>query len=145
MQRRAFLAAVAGAASVPLAGCGVLNTGSGISAEDYDIGMSSNAFRPAEYTEATVGEPVIWANGGSRTHTVTAYENGVPEGAEYFASGGFDGEGVARDAWTSRSGERGAVASGETYEHTFEVAGTYSYFCIPHEPTGMVGTVVVSE
>lgn len=145
MQRRAFLAAVAGGVSVPLAGCGVLNAGGGLSAADYDIGMGSNDFRPREYTEATVGEPVVWGNDSSQTHTVTAYDTGLPEGGAYFASGGFESEDAAREAWRSFSGERGAIDIGETYEHAFEVPGTYSYFCIPHEPADMVGSVVVSE
>jgi plastocyanin len=28
--------------------------------------------------------------------------------------------------------------------HTFDVPGTYQYFCIPHEMAGMTGTVVVT-
>ena len=40
--------------------------------------------------------------------------------------------------------ESGNVAEGETFEHTFDTAGTYEYFCIPHE-TSMKGEVVVEE
>ncbi|WP_241997224.1 plastocyanin/azurin family copper-binding protein [Halorubrum sp. SD626R] len=35
------------------------------------------------------------------------------------------------------------MAPSENYEHTFEEPGTYEYFCIPHEGSGMVGTVRV--
>lgn len=137
MKRRAFLAVLGTPAVVGLTGC----LGSGRPAE-YDIGMSANAFLPEEF-ETRVGETVVWANTGSRNHSVTAYEGAIPQEAAYFASGGFESEGAARDAWFDRAG--GAIKSNEVYEHTFEVPGEYPYFCIPHEPTGMVGTIVVRE
>lgn len=34
---------------------------------------------------------------------------------------------------------------GETAEHTFEVSGTYDYYCQPHRTLGMVGRIVVGE
>lgn len=137
MKRRTYLATAAGASAV-LAGCSL----SSADDEDYDIGMSAVAFRPVE-AEATVGEPVVWKNTSSRGHTVTAYDGGVPEGATYFASGGYESESAAREAW--RTGGDGTIVGGETYERTFDVAGTYSYFCIPHESGGMVGKVLVRE
>jgi len=136
MRRRAYLAAVVGA-SAALAGCS-----QGSADESYDVGMSAVAFRPPE-VEVAVGEPVVWKNTSSRGHTVTAYEDGIPVDAAYFASGGYDSEAAAREAW--RTGGDGTVWGGETYEHTFEVPGTYQYVCIPHESSGMVGTVVVGE
>lgn len=35
--------------------------------------------------------------------------------------------------------------AGATFEHTFEIEGVYDYFCIPHQATGMLGTVVVGD
>jgi len=32
---------------------------------------------------------------------------------------------------------------GETFEYTFEEAGTYNYLCVPHQSQGMKGVVVV--
>jgi halocyanin-like protein len=32
-----------------------------------------------------------------------------------------------------------------SHEHTFETAGTYLYYCSPHESVGMKGAVVVEE
>jgi plastocyanin len=137
MQRRAFLGALAGVSAAGLAGC----LGSGRSIE-YDIGMSANAFLPADF-EVDVGETVTWANTGSRNHSVTAYASGIPENAEYFASGGFDSEQAARNAWFEKG--KGVISSNQVYEQTFEVPGRYEYFCIPHEPAGMVGTIVVRQ
>jgi len=139
MNRRAFLGGVGAAASLGLAGC---LTGGSDAEPSYDVGMSSSAFEPSR-VEVTAGETVVWRNTNSRAHTVTAYETGVPEGAEYFASGGYGSEREARDAFIESFG--GAIASRDTYEHTFTVPGQYDYFCIPHERGGMVGTVVVQE
>ena len=100
-------------------------------------------FDPDEVT-VSVGETVVWENVGSVGHSVTAYEDEIPDGAEYFASGGFDSESAARDAYSAGDPESGVVPGGESYEHTFETAGTYAYFCIPHEGT-MTGTVEVEE
>ncbi len=89
--------------------------------------------------EVTAGTTVEFVNGSGEAHTVTAEEDALPDGAEYFASGGFDSEAEAR---ADLSG--GLIAAGETYSVTFERAGTYRYICIPHEDQGMLGTVVVT-
>ena len=123
-----------------LAGCG----GSG-SADTPDGTQQGNlvemtdslVFEPADIT-VSVGETVTWENVGSVPHSVTAYEDDLPEGATYFASGGFDSESAARENYPTE----GAIGADETYEHTFETAGEFPYFCIPHE-SGMKGTVVV--
>ena len=138
MRRRTFLAATATGLSAALAGCGMVG-GSG----DADVEMAKNAYLPETF-EATVGEPVVWVNNGSRGHTVTAYESGLPDGADYWASGGFESEQAAREGFWERGGE-GTIRSGETWSYTFETPGTYPYFCVPHERAVMVGTVVVSE
>ena len=137
MDRRAFLTAAGTGLGVSLSGC----LDGGLSDADFDIGMSQNEFLPVDF-ETSVGETVVWGNNGSRGHTVTAYES-IPDGAEYFASGGFDDIATARQAWHARGG--GNIPPGETYEHTFEIPGRYNYVCIPHEPVGMVGVILVTE
>jgi len=137
MDRRAFLAAASGAV-VAAAGC----LDRGLSEADFDIGMSQNAFLPEEY-ETAVGETVVWGNNGSRGHTVTAYEAGIPEDAAFFASGGYGTLAAAREEWRATGG--GNIPPGETYAHTFGTPGRYNYLCIPHEAKGMVGVVVVRE
>jgi len=69
---------------------------------------------------------------------VTAYDGQIPADAAYFASGGFESEQAARNDISG-----GLIASGDTYEHTFETPGTYEYVCIPHESSEMTGTIVV--
>jgi len=140
--RRRTLLATAGAALVGSAGClGTLGSAGATCGENCDVGMSTNAFLPEEF-ETAVGSTVVWKNTSSRAHTVTAYGAGIPDEAEYFASGGFESESAARTGWDDL---KGGIDTGETYEYTFEVPGTYQYFCIPHEGGGMVGQIVVSE
>lgn len=149
MYRRRFLREVgavgSAAATVGLAGC------AGVGGEpdhdagdepDYDVGMLATAYRPQEIT-VSVGETVVWENTSTRGHTVTAYENAIPDEAEYFASGGYDSEEAAREAWPGDFG--GRLETGDRYSHTFAVPGRYEYVCLPHETGGMVGTVVVEE
>jgi len=138
MDRRAFIAAAGTATAFSLSGC----LDGGLSDDDFDIGMSQNAFLPETY-EVSVGETVVWGNNGSRGHTVTAYEETIPDGAEYFASGGYDDLGTAREEWHATGG--GNIPPGEIYEYTFEVPGRHNYLCIPHESSGMVGAVIVTE
>jgi plastocyanin len=141
MDRRSFLAAAASGVAAGIAGCtGVF--GPSLSESEYDVGMRAAAFVPAAVS-VTVGDTLVWGNNNDRPHTVTAYEDGIPEAATFFASGGFDSEAAARDGYETDIS--GTVDPGETYEHTFEVPGSYSYFCIPHETGGMVGTVEVRK
>ena len=136
MQRRAFLASVGTASVTAIAGC------AGLGGSEGDIQMYPSAFDPVEFT-VSVGDTVVWYNSSSRRHTVTAYESAIPDDAEYFASGGYEDDTAARQAWTDEFG--GAITSGESYSHTFEVPGRYEYFCVPHEQGGKVGTIVVEE
>ncbi|MFB6228082.1 MAG: plastocyanin/azurin family copper-binding protein [Halobacteriales archaeon] len=138
MDRRSFLATAA-ATTVGLAGC---TNVFGSNLPDFDIGMQASAFVPREIS-ASPGETVIWGNNNDRPHTVTAYEGAIPESAEFFASGGFDSEKAARDGYNTDLS--GVIDPGNVYEHTFEVVGTYNYFCIPHEKGNMIGTVTVEE
>lgn len=149
MRRRAYLAGVGAASLASLAGCTAFSEVAMdlFGDEPYDIGMTRNSFQPATF-EASVGERVVWKNTSESVHTITAYEEGLPDGAAYFATGDFESEQAARDAWDD-AGE-GGFSTRETFSHTFEVPGTYAYCCIPHEFDGdenprMVGTIEITE
>jgi plastocyanin len=46
--------------------------------------------------------------------------------------------------WTGTPGPRDETYDeGYEYEYTFEVAGRYDYYCVPHRKAGMDGTVLV--
>ncbi|HKK08540.1 MAG TPA: plastocyanin/azurin family copper-binding protein [Gemmatimonadota bacterium] len=87
-------------------------------------------YRPATL-RIRAGQTVRWRNTTELIHTVTDVpgraqdpdDQALPDGARPFSSG--------------------ELRPGESYEHTFDVAGTYRYFCVPHEAAGMVGTVIV--
>src|SRR5918992_4529620 len=78
------------------------------------VSMEGIAFNPSEVSVG-VGDTVTWTNNESVAHDVTA------------------------DSFSS--GEPGGMMSGDTFEHTFEEAGTFDYVCTVHP--GMEGTVVV--
>lgn len=137
MRRRRVLATLGSALTVGSAGCSAV----GMGGVDGDVGMTAVAFEPATIT-VSAGDEVVWYNNSARAHSITAYEDGIPADAAYFATGGYDSESAAREAW---DGMNGAIENGQEYAHTFEVPGTYNYFCIPHERAGMVGQVVVEE
>jgi plastocyanin len=88
-------------------------------------------FRPDAVTIA-VGETLQWKNTSGDEHTVTfdpklasdPKDISLPPGAAPFASG--------------------KIKPGGTFEHTFTVAGTYKYVCVPHEDAGMTGQIVVT-
>jgi len=122
------------AGATPLAGC----SGDGSSGNSVDM-TEALAFDPDSIT-VEVGTTVTWENVGSVGHTVTAYGDELPADAAYFASGGFASEAAARESING-----GIVESDESYTHTFGVAGEYGYFCVPHEGSGMTGTVRASE
>ena len=136
MRRRRVLATLGSALAAGSAGCAAIGTTGGV---EGDVGMTAVAFEPATIT-VDVGDEVVWYNNSARAHSITAYEAGIPDDADYFATGGYETEEAAREAW---DGMNGALTNGQRYSHTFEVPGTYDYFCVPHEGSGMVGTVVV--
>ncbi|EMA13826.1 plastocyanin/azurin family copper-binding protein [Haloarcula marismortui] len=166
--RRTFVRGLGLAAGVALAGCSSGggsdsgddgDSGSGGDASDGGETESSDGGSGSEWTETSTvemtdelayepkkiqvesGTTVTFENVGSIGHTVTAYEDKIPDGADYFASGGFDSLQAAKDGYSN--GQEGNIPKGESYEVTLETTGTYEYYCIPHEMNGMVGTIKV--
>lgn len=79
--------------------------------------LESFRFSPDEL-RVEAGTTVRWRNTTSNFHTVT------PDG---------------HSAWS----EWQTAGTGETFEVTFDVPGTYPYYCNPHRSLGMTGTVIV--
>ena len=131
MNRREALRALGSAAGVGLAGC------LGGSGGPKTVSMVGLEYRPRRVSVG-IGGTVEWVNDSDIGHSVTAYEDRLPEGAAYFATGGFETEAAAR-----ADIEGGLIGAGETYAHTFETAGEHPYFCVPHEGSGMTGVVAV--
>lgn len=135
-RRRTVLArAATSVAAVATAGC---LTGSESGATTIEM-TADFAYAPANAT-AAAGDRIEWTNESDVGHTVTAYDDGIPADGSYFASGGFESESAARDDISA-----GIVDPGDAYAVTLDVPGTYEYFCVPHEGSGMTGTVTVTE
>jgi plastocyanin len=79
-----------------------------------EVSMKDIRFDPTDVT-VNVGDTVTWVNDDTVGHDVTA------------------------DDFTS--GEPGAMENGDTFEHTFDAAGTFDYVCSVHP--GMEGSVKV--
>ncbi len=77
--------------------------------------------------EVTVGQTVVWTNDDSAFHTVTSGSAGAPDVGKAFDSG--------------LTGPTALTSKGKTFEHKFDTAGEYPYFCTLHP--AMVGTVIV--
>lgn len=140
MDRRTYLGVAGSGLLTGLAGC---IGGSGQPTDDYDVGMTMDSFRPEELT-VEAGTTVVWLNTSSHSHTVTAFQDSYPDGAEYWASGGHDSQAAAEQAWNDSTGV-GTLEPNDSYEHTFTVPGDYAYFCIPHLYADMVGRIIVED
>ena len=110
----------------------------GQSSSTQTVTMPNGLTFEPETATIEAGDTVTWTNESDIEHTVTAYEGEIPDEATYFASGGFESERAARNRVSE-----GLIAPGGDYEHSFDHPGRYRYFCIPHEGSGMVGTVRV--
>jgi plastocyanin len=76
--------------------------------------MQNNFFSPSTVT-INVGDTVTWVQRGSNHDSVS-----------------YDG------LWDS-----GLLRLNQTFSHTFNEAGSFRYYCTPHEQIGMIGTVKV--
>lgn len=83
-------------------------------AQSYNIELKNFAFNPSTLT-IKVGDIVTWTNMDSVSHTITS------------------------DSGTELSSQ--TFSNGESYSHTFNIAGTYTYHCTPHP--NMKGTIIV--
>jgi plastocyanin len=79
-----------------------------------EVSMEDIKFDPTQVT-VKAGDTVTWVNDDSVGHDVT--------GDDF------------------KSGEPGAMQNGDTFEHTFDTAGTFDYVCSVHP--GMDGSVTV--
>lgn len=137
-RRREFIRNTTLLATVAVTGC----VSGGTDQPKFDVGMAAAAYEPRKIG-VTPGTTVTWRNTSDVNHTVTAYGSRIPQEARFFASGGFDSEETARDAYASDRG--GKLEPEDEFSHTFERTGEYPYFCAPHERAGMVGRVIVTD
>jgi plastocyanin len=126
--------------AVGLAGCGSAATSSAPAATA--AGSAGGAVVVVKMTDklrfdpATIsikiGTTVRWENASSMDHTSTDDASKAPDPSDALLPAGAT-------AWDS-----GLIAAGATFEQTFAVAGSYTYFCEPHASAGMVGHITVA-
>jgi plastocyanin len=86
------------------------------------------AFDPESF-EISVGDTVLWEWVGAG-HNIKYDDGEVPDGTD----------------WTGTEGSQTTTyGEGHTHWHTFETAGEYSYYCVPHRSSGMTGSFTVVE
>jgi plastocyanin len=136
-RRRALLVGAGGLAAAILAACGGPaasqaapggsqagassggGSGSGLRIRMIGDDAIGGRFEPDQLT-TRVGDTIVWENTGATSHTATCDPDNpmdaphvLPDGAEPFHSS--------------------FVLPGDTFEHTFDVAGDYTYGCALHD------------
>lgn len=91
-----------------------------------------NQFEPSSLIVPR-GAMVAWQNRADHVHTITA----DPAKAQMPERIIIPGEATPFDS--------GDVHSGERWAHTFDVPGTYIYFCRYHERDEMLGAIMVLD
>ena len=98
-------------------------------AEEYTVKMVTDweagtfYFEPHDLTIAS-GDTVTWINATDDMHN--AVSDQIPKGAEGFESPMLEEQ-------------------DQTWSHTFETSGTFSYHCHPHAAMGMRGQIMVDQ
>ncbi|MGH2406482.1 MAG: plastocyanin/azurin family copper-binding protein [Candidatus Limnocylindrales bacterium] len=101
------------ALAVMLTGCS--STPSDGGASGNAVIMQDIAFKPADLS-VKIGTTVIWTNKDSTAHNVK---------------------------WNDGTTPSGPLATDQTYQRTFDTAGTFPYICAIHGPS-MSGTITVT-
>jgi plastocyanin len=129
-----LVALVAVLAVLALAGCGSSTSAPAASATpatspgagSATVTIKDFAFAPQTLT-VPVGATVTWTNNDSAAHTVTSADN------------------MTTDAATTDLFDSGLMGNGDTFTHTFDAAGTFSYLCMPHRTMASMHAEVVVE
>jgi len=123
MNRREFMRTAGGATAATAVATSTAGTAAAQEGETVAVGPGGNlVFEPA--TIYVQPETTVTWEWDSDNHNIVVESQ--PDEAEW-------------------EGHEPLESDGFTYEHTFEVQGTYEYYCEPHRSAGMVGEVVVNE
>ena len=101
-------------------------------AQTHVVEMNDELKFDPEQLTINIGDTVTWRTVGVMPHTATrdpSKANGPDEHVQLPAGA---------IAWDS-----GTISKGEEFSHAFEVAGEYTYFCVPHEAADHAGRLLV--
>jgi len=109
-------------------GCPVRPRTSPVARADVKLGSDSGGlvFVPDSVT-IKAGETVKFVNNAGFPHNIIFDEDSVPDGV--------NADSLSREDYLN--------APGEEYSVKFEKAGTYGYYCQPHQGAGMKGSITV--
>jgi plastocyanin len=128
--RVAAIVALALVVAGGLSGCELLAARSG---DRVTVEMTDrDRFSPGT-VEVPRGTTVVWVNRGRFEHTTTS-------DPDLAAVPGHAVLPVGAASWDS-----GPLVRGATWDQTFDVPGTYVYFCQAHEMDGMLGSITVTD
>lgn len=122
-----------GSLSSLLASCGG-DEGGGAGQKTNEVKMGDQLRFDPERLTITVGDSIEWKTIGAIPHTATCDEAKAKQPDQH----------VKRPAG-AESWDSGIINQGQSFKHTFPMAGDYTYFCVPHELQGMVGYLTVKE
>jgi plastocyanin len=100
--------------------------------DEVEVSMTANLRFDPETVQIEAGQTVVWRNTSGFVHTATGD-----------ASLADDPDNVRLPAG-AQPWDSGSVPAGGEYRRTFDVAGEYRYFCIPHEGQDMTGRIIVA-
>lgn len=110
-----------------LGGCPAMNMNGdgGGGTTTSSVSIRGFSYSPREIT-VPVGTTVTWTNRDAVVHTVTSGDPGDADAGAAF---------------------NGSLAPGGSFEHTFDTAGEFVYFCIPHQSMASMrgAKVIVTE
>lgn len=111
------------------AGALALTLATSANAATVKLGSDSGGlvFEPANIT-ISKGETVTFLNNRGFPHNVVFDEDNIPAGA--------DADAMSHEDYLN--------GPGDEVSNTFTVAGTYGYYCEPHQGAGMVGQIIVN-
>ena len=96
---------------------------------DQRVAVGDGLSFDPEAFEISVGDTVLWEWVGAG-HNIKYDDGSVPEGTD----------------WTGTEGSRTTTyGEGHVHWHTFDAAGEYAYYCVPHQSSGMRGQFTVVE
>ncbi len=98
-------------------------------------------FQPAALT-IKVGDTVRWINVSGFPHNVAFYEDKIPQGSAGQLASLLPAEGKLGPLLGAL-----LTVADETFEVSFinVPAGSYGYFCVPHEALGMVASLTIEQ
>lgn len=127
LSRRKFLCVLGIGTGSLLIGCSPNNR-----EPDFTVVIDNGAvFEPASLV-VPLGSMVAWHNRADHIHTVTADPVKAQMPERILLPGG------------ASPFDSGNLFSGDRWTYTFDVAGTYIYFCRYHELDEMLGTITVT-